>query len=146
MKKLGIFAVLLIIPGFAFTNVKAEKPVKIEVTLPGQVYLDCMGQWLTGDLLCEITLSKNHTLVKESGTMTGEDGTEYSVEAIETGQNWPPEWEDWGIKAINDTWIQNILVRLDGKLIATGHLVSHFTVNANGEYTVTIDDFKAHCK
>ena len=144
MKTLKIVIALFIIFGLATNNVNAQKPVRQVITQHVILYFPCLEQYLIGDPVFEINIMNNHFQSKISGTLTGEDGIEYSIDAMEEAKF--PNWSNWGRIAIPIAWIQWNRIRQDGKLIGSIGFAYHFTVNANGVVVVEVGtDYKVIC-
>jgi len=136
MKVVKIFAVLILIIGFASNNANSQ-PVREEFPNYYELYFECLDLNLEGTLTVERAFLNNHRQVKIYGTMTGSDGLEYYMEII---SNMTPDmdnvrWDEWGQKAITFTQPGIYHLSRDGKLIAIIHFAYHYTVNANGEWT-----------
>jgi hypothetical protein len=139
MKTFKIVTSLFILSALIFNNINAQKPERVVLTQPASLYIACMGQLLSGELVFERNFMNNHFQAKVSGILTGEDGLEYTVDLVNsfTSMDWSTiNWEDWEHNAINYIQVQNMLLRLDGKLVAKIHLTFHFNFNANGELVV----------
>ncbi len=134
MKTLKIFAALLLLLSFASFN-SFSQPVRDELDFYYDLPFDCLGQNLAGTLHVERMIINNHLQFRHSGTMTGQkDGLKYYVEMMTNIQN-KNNWDEYGEKAITQTWPANYHIYLDGNLIAIIHFSFHYTVNANGEWT-----------
>jgi hypothetical protein len=138
MKTLKIVAVFLLIAGFGSNNANGQKVEKEVFDLHYDLFFPCMNQTLSGTLTIERTIRDNHRQVRHSGTLTGSsDELEYYVDMM---TNISPDldnvrWDEWGQKAITQTWPANYRIYRDGKLFAIIHFAYHYTVNANGEWT-----------
>jgi hypothetical protein len=137
MKTLKIVAALFLILGLTTISVSGQnKPVTIvaQVEFTNELYFDCLDQYLVGTVTAERTFMNNHMVAKVSGTLIGSvDGLEYSVELhVSKDIDELVNWEDWGIKGITYTWVDNIHVIREGKLIGIMGFAWHYTVNANG--------------
>lgn len=135
MKTLKIVAILLLIAGFATTDLSGQKPVREVFDLYYVLPFDCLNQNLEGWLHVERMTINNHKQVRHSGTLTGEsDGLEYYAEMMTNIED-KSNWDEIGEQAITQTWPANYHIYRDGKLIAIIHFAYHYTVNANGEWT-----------
>jgi hypothetical protein len=144
MKTFKIVVVLLFILGFASNYVNGQKPDRVVLTLPVTIYFDCMDQNLVGELVFERNWMNNHYQSKISGTLTGEDDIEYSVDIMNEVNNF--DWVGWLQKGINYTRVYRCFVRLEGKLVGSIIWNYHFTFDANGEPTVETDNYRVQCK
>jgi len=135
---------LCIILGFANNAVNAQKPVRVVLTLPVTIYFDCLDQNLVGVLVFERNWMNNHYQSKISGTLTGEDYIEYSVDIMNEINNF--DWAEYDQKGMNYTRAYHCFVRLDGKLLGMIYWTYHFTFNANGEVAVETDQYKVQCR
>ncbi len=133
MKTLKIIAILLLISGFACQNAFCQKPVTVVLDVYAVLPFDCMGQNLEGTLTAERTYMNNHLQSHVYGTMTGSsDGLTYYIEMI-NNIAFTDNWDEYGQKAITQTFPGNYHISRDGKLIAIIHFAYHYTFNANGE-------------
>lgn len=132
-----IVAVLLLIAGFASTDINGQKPVREVFSNNYTLYFECLDLSLAGELTVERTFANNHRQVRIYGTLSGSDGLEYYIEisASMTPDEDNVRWDEWGQKAITFTYPGIYHLSRDGKLIAIIHFAFHYTVNANGEWT-----------
>lgn len=136
MKTLKVVAALLLLTGFATSNVIGQKPVKETVEGFIEIPFDCVGQYLTGTLTIERIYLNNHLQVRIYGTMIGTpDGLEYYFDGINNISD-KGNWDEYGLKGITYTWPGNYLISRNGKLLGVVYFAFHFTVNANGEWSV----------
>ncbi len=134
MKTLKIFAVLILMSGFASNNANSQ-PVREEFDFYYVLPFDCLNQNLEGWLHVERMTINNHKQVRHSGTLTGgSDGLKYYAEMMTNIED-KSNWDETGEEAITQTWPANYHIYRDGKLIAIIHFAYHYTVNANGEWT-----------
>jgi hypothetical protein len=149
MKTLKIAVALFLIFGMATVTVSGQnKPITHVVTLYDVIIpFNCINQNLIGTLIAERTFMYNHMLSKVSGTLYGDvDGLAYNLDAMNSKErNELINWEDFGKKAINFTWMQSIQIRREGKLIGIVSYTYHFTFNANGEYTEHAEANTTNC-
>lgn len=134
MRTLRIFAVLLLIAGFASSDLYGQKQVREEFDYYYNLPFDCLNQNLAGWLHVERITINNHKQVRHSGTLTGtSDDLEYYAEMITNIED-KGNWDEFGQEAITQTWPANYHLYRDGKLVAIIHFSYHYTVNANGEW------------
>ncbi len=135
MKTFKLVTVFLMIAGFCSYNANGQKVEKEVFDAYYDLDFPCMGQILSGTLTIERTIRDNHLQVRHSGTLTGsDDGLKYYAEMM---TNISPgldnvRWDEWGQKAITQSWPANYHIYKDGKLFAVIHFAYHYTVNANG--------------
>lgn len=134
MKQLKFVVVMILFLGF-FSNNSNSQPVREVFDRYYVLPFDCLGQVLAGTLTVERISINNHKQIHHFGTLTGQsDGLNYYAEMMTNIQD-KMNWDEFGLKAITQTWPANYHIYRDGKLIAIIHFAFHYTVNANGVWT-----------
>jgi hypothetical protein len=108
-------------------------------------YIDCVSEEVTGVLESCTTYFDNGKLqIKVKGVLTGINTENiYTVSQVLNlnVQNWT--W--FASYPASGTYVNNYTIEKDGIPIALMKIREHYTLNANGELTVYVDDFSFEC-
>ena len=149
MKTLRIFVVLCIVLGFISINANSQ-PVRWDHEVNVNWYCPCVQEVLSGVVIfhsvtwynqnddSSFPMSKQQ--IKYDGILIGRrTGLEYTIDFIAN-----TNLEDHPATAT--TFERTLMIRLDGKLIASFPMKAHRTINANGEETVDFNVATWDCK
>jgi hypothetical protein len=139
------FVLLCFIVVFAIGTVKAQNSViKEDVVLficGESQKVPCTGDYICGSATFQFMFMKKNWIIKgkdSDSPMIGyhnPDGTDPSGNVYEISQVSP---------GLNN-YVNHVLYRLNGKLVAELQVVWRITTNANGDVTAVVDKFMVNC-
>jgi hypothetical protein len=133
MKTLKFILILCLIAVFTENTVKAQNDKVIEVVVPLTVYLDCTGDWLSGEVTFIGKETKHGFYIDKvrKGTLAGYTDAGLS---IPSGRSY--ELSQTATSTGDYTKGENLArISMDGKMVAIYHYAWHTTTNANGIVT-----------
>ena len=128
-------AVLAIHNGYAL----GKAPLRQQETQSGYWVIPCIDEIVEGSYTFYYTTWDNKLQYIIKGSFIGfETGLEYTFSSVENSGKLLNE-------AINQTNVKNVSIECQGKVVGTMKMLYHFTLNANGDITATVDKTSFEC-
>jgi hypothetical protein len=140
--KMHRFALVLCFMTVFFVNQafsQGKAPVRSQETQSGYWVMPCVDEVLQGSYTFYYTTWDNKLQYKIKGSFIGyETGLEYTFISVENNGKRLNE-------AINQTNVKNVSIECEGKVVGALKMLYHFTINANGDITASVDKFSFEC-
>jgi hypothetical protein len=145
MKTLKLLFLTCLVACFSIGISYAQSPKTtiIETDRHIQPYwLPCFNEYISGGIYYYRMWVNNKYQNRAVGELIGETtGNVYKIMQV-INEN----WNGWSDKGGVYSYLLNLQVHLDGKLVFTIHENYHVTYNANGELVVELDNWWTECK
>lgn len=143
MKTLKFLTVLGVLAFFTFgnTNAQTQKEVYVHSAYLCFDQLPCIGETVCGELNFVETWWDGKYQCRISGTLVGTSGDVYT--AFEIDNIITKKLEEGTTE--NYTFPTTCILKKKGAPAFALHWNTHYTINANGELTVSFDTFSANC-
>lgn len=144
MKTLKFFTVLAILAFFSFGNTNAQNKKVVYKWTVSDCWdnINCVGETLCGDLNVIFVAWNNKVQMKFAGTLEGQTSHDLYTWNQVTNESWNA-WKEGAAGVYN--FVQNVVLNKKGGPAIVFHIMSHITVNTNGEVAAEFDKNSTSC-